>query len=108
MIKGCSRTGRQQFWKNHIARWTASELSQAEYCRINKISIKSFQYWERKTKPQNVPVLVEVPIPKPIPVSVSPIHPQLCLVIGGQYRIEIGAGFSPEDLEKVIRTVGRI
>jgi len=103
-----SRSGRQQFWRNHIAQWTASQLSQTEYCRANKISIKSFQYWKRKSKSGGVPVLVEVPLPKPYRIPMSPIHPNLCLVIGERYRIEIGAGFNAEDLEKVIRTVGRI
>lgn len=108
MINNRSRTSRQQFWKNHIAQWTASQLNQAEYCRANKINIKSFQYWNRKSKSGGAPVLVEVPLPKPYRVPIPPVHPQLCLVVGEHYRIEIGAGFNADDLEKVIRTVGRI
>ena len=41
---------REQFREDHISRWSTSELSQVEYCRVNKIGLKSFQYWKRKTK----------------------------------------------------------
>ena len=47
MTSNLSRS-RKQFWEEHITQWNATELSQVEYCRRNKISLKSFQYWERK------------------------------------------------------------
>jgi len=43
-------TSRKQFWEEHIAQWRATALSQGEYCRRNKISLKSFQYWKGKAK----------------------------------------------------------
>jgi hypothetical protein len=105
MKNDLSNSGRQRFWENHIAQCTASGLSQSEYCRSNKISIKSFYYWKRRSKGCGAPVLVEVPIPKSFPLP--PSYPQLCLVIG-RYRIEMGRGFDPEDLERVVRTLDRI
>jgi len=41
---------RIQFWEEHIAQRKATELSQVEYCRRNKISLNSFQYWKGKAK----------------------------------------------------------
>jgi hypothetical protein len=105
MENGLSNSGRQRFWENHIAQCKASGLSQSEYCRLNKISIKSFYYWKRRLKRCGVPTLVEVPLPKSFPIPSS--CPQLCLVIG-RYRIEMGRGFDAEDLERVVRTLGRI
>jgi hypothetical protein len=53
------------------------------------------------------PGLVELPILKSLPVSLLPPPAQLCLVIE-RYRIEIGKGFDSEDLERVVRMLGRI
>ncbi|MGO9313946.1 MAG: IS66 family insertion sequence element accessory protein TnpA, partial [Syntrophobacteraceae bacterium] len=40
MSSNVSRSGKQQLWEKHIAQWNASGLSQAEYCRSNKIGLK--------------------------------------------------------------------
>jgi hypothetical protein len=102
-----SRAGRRQFWEDHIARCATSGLSQVEYCRSNKINIKSFYYWKRRPKggvgaPQ---ALVELPLPRSFPIL--PALPRLCVVID-RYRVEIGEGFNPEDLERVVRLLGRL
>ena len=60
MTSNLSRS-RKQFREEHITRWNATELSQVEYCHRNKISLKSFQYWERKTGRSSAPALVELP-----------------------------------------------
>jgi hypothetical protein len=109
MTSNLSRSGKQQFWEKHIAQWDTSGLSQVEYCRGNKIGLKSFQYWKRKSKrSDSPPALVEVPLPKPLRVPVFPLQPQLCLVLGPHYRIEIGKGFESEDLERIVRVLRRI
>ena len=103
-----SRSGRQQFWDNHIIQYDAAGLSQMEYCRINKISLKTFQYWKRKSKRSGAPALVEVPLSKNFPIPVFAPSPQFCLVIDQKYRLEICSGFDSEDLERVVRVLGRI
>jgi hypothetical protein len=106
MTNTLSKSGRRQFWEGHIAQCTASGLSQAEYCRLSQISIKSFYYWQRRSKRKTSPALVEVPIPKSFSIPLS--NPPLCLAIGREYRIEIGRGFDSEDLERVVRILRRI
>ena len=109
MTSNLSRSGKQRLWEEHIAKWNTTELSQVEYCRRNKISLKSFQYWKRKTKRSNsAPALVELPLPQSLPFSLLSCHPQLCLVVEQRYRIEISKGFDSEDLERVVRVLGRI
>jgi hypothetical protein len=104
-----SRSGKQRFWEKHIAQWNASGLSQVEYCRTNKIALSSFQNWKRKLKPGgSPPTLVEVPLQKSLSIPILPAHTQLCLVVGQHYRIEICKGFDSEDLERVVRVLGRI
>jgi len=106
MANTLSNSERRQFWESHIAQCTASGLRQAEYCRLNEICIKSFYYWKRRSRKKTAPALVEVPIPKSFSVLSS--HPPLCLVIGMEYRIEIGRSFDSEDLERVVRTLRKI
>ena len=102
-----SKSGRRQFWEDHIARCAASGLKQIEYCQSNKISVKSFYYWIRRSKGRvdSVPALVELPVPKSIPIL--PAHPQLCVVVD-RYRVEIGRGFDQEEFERVVRLLGRL
>lgn len=95
---------RKQFWEEHITQWSASELSQAEYCGLHGISLKSFQYWRRKAKLLAAPALVELPLP----VSLVSARPQLCVVIDQRYRIEVGKGFDSVDLERVVRVLERM
>ena len=109
MMSTLSRSGKQRFWENHIAQWSASGLNQTEYCRTNKIALKSFQYWKRRSKRNGAPpALIEVPLPKPLPLPAFLVHPLLCLVVDQHYRVEIAKGFDSEDLERVVRVLGRI
>ena len=104
--KNLGRSARERFWQGHLEQCNATELSQVEYCRLNKISLKSFRYWNGKSKRSapRPPALVEVPVSRPLPVLSAP---QLCLLVN-RYRIEIGKGFDPEDLERVVRILERI
>jgi hypothetical protein len=107
MMSNLSRSGKQRFWEKHITECRTAGLSQAEYCRLNKISLKSFVYWKRKIVRGSAPALVELPRLESMPVSLLPASPRLCLVVD-RYRIEIGKGLGSEDLERVVRTLGRI
>jgi len=66
-----------------------------------------FVHWKRKIVRGSAPALVELPRLESMPVSLLPASPRLCLVVD-RYRIEIGKGLGSEDLERVVRTLGRI
>jgi hypothetical protein len=109
VIKGVYKTEKRRFWEEHISKWKTSGVSQVEYCRQNGLNIKSFRYWKRRIgRLGGAPALVELPFSKSVPVCSSPPHPHLCLIVGRHYRVEIGRGFDSEDLERVIRALGRI
>ncbi|MEC4684227.1 MAG: hypothetical protein VST71_00635 [Nitrospirota bacterium] len=45
MAKKGSREGeKEEYWKGHIREWSRGGMSQAEYCRRQKLSPKSFTY----------------------------------------------------------------
>jgi hypothetical protein len=42
MGSNLGRFERKRFRERRLAQWKAAELSQEEYCRLNRISLKSF------------------------------------------------------------------
>ncbi len=100
---------KRRLWETHIEKWKASGVSQIEYCRLNNINIKSFRYWKRRMRRlSSAPALVELPISKGTPLNPLACIPQFCLVVDQRYRLEIGKGFDSEDLERVVRVLGRL
>ena len=94
-------------WQEHMSRWEVSGLSQIEYCRRNRVNIKSFTYWKKKIfAKSSLATLVEVPA-QILSHSAEPERPPLCLVVHGQYRIEIGSGFDADTLDRLIGVLGR-
>jgi len=43
-----SNTG-DDFWRQHVAQWQASGLSQAGYCRHHELTAHQFSYWKCKS-----------------------------------------------------------
>lgn len=99
---------RRRFWEQHLREWKSSGLSQAEYCRQNKVSPKSFLYWKRREKAVSEPVcLVEVPVQRqplvPIPSPSTPVR----LLVGNRYRIEIEKNFNADALDQLLSFLER-
>lgn len=96
--RGMEQKGK--FWAQHLRNWKSSDLSQAEYCRQQGLSSKSFGYWKRKQRAAEKPLcLVEIPIQSQV-VSPSP-HP-LRLMVGSRYRLEIEKDFDAETLDRLL------
>jgi len=96
-------------WAEHIKGCREQNKSHAEYCREHGLSPKLFYYWNRKFKGKQedrvrlVPVGMQV-----IQVSRSEsVVPPLVLILG-QYKVEIGAGFDSATLGRVIRVLEQV
>jgi hypothetical protein len=90
---------KKRIWEEHLREWRASGLSQAEYCRRNSLSIKSFGYHKR-THASTAVSLIEVPMPS----RSGPLH----LHIGHLYRIEIEPGFDARTLHQILQVLGGV
>jgi hypothetical protein len=103
MEKPRSLDERDKFWERHLREWMSSGLCQAEYCRRNGLSSKSFGYWKRRHKEAREPVqLVEIPMaPQPSALHRSCLSP-VRVMVGSLYRIEIEKGFDPQVLDQLI------
>ncbi len=106
--KGVRDTEKQKFWKSHIAGWGQSGDTQSDYCRNNGLSIKTFGYWKRKlcSKREAAVSFVPVSIKRAYPVSVN-AGASLRLVVGNGYGIDIGDGFKPDTLRRLLDTLGQ-
>ncbi|MHB8483354.1 MAG: IS66 family insertion sequence element accessory protein TnpA [Nitrospiria bacterium] len=96
--------GKNKFWQAHVKGWEQSGISQAEYCRSKGLSLRCFGYWKKKyfRKPPMafVPVAVKT---SPFPVGLSASSLKLLTRTG--FGIEIGDGFKPETLRRLLDTL---
>lgn len=106
MVKNSLKDGiqKQQFWKQHIEDCSSSGSSQAEYCRRNKLSAKSFTYWNRKFRHKEGAVTF-VPLRVNPMAQITTCNSPALVLCKDVYRIEIKEGFKPEVLGQVLRTL---
>jgi len=97
---------KRKYWEQHIEQWSRIELTQVEYCRRHKLSVKSFTYWKgrfgQKSSVSFVPVQV-----KPETVTAAGISSALIVSKDG-YRIEINEGFNPAALAEVLKAIRKL
>ena len=100
----------QRQWQAHVQAFRRSGLSRAEYCRRQNISYHALGYWQRKlsgpgaigTVPALVPVALAGNITSPFS---SPGRAALRVILPGRLAIEVGDGFSPATLNRLLATL---
>lgn len=100
---------KKKYWRSHIGAWKKSGLSQIDYCKRNNLSRHRFTYWKnrdnKKPTPMTfIPVLSKASPPSFLSNNIAPLK----ILIGDQYRIEIGDGFSPDTLTRLMDTLERM
>ena len=105
------RSRKEFYWREQVAKWRDSGLSQAEFSRQAEISIKSFGYWKRRfeqtqVEGESVQAVIAVRMPE---VSESKVSPQPIIIHAWHgLRLEISDDFHPEALAKVLHVLGRL
>jgi hypothetical protein len=97
-------------WQAHVQAFRRSGLSRAEYCRRQNISYHALAYWQRKlSRPgtgRSVPALVPVPLAgNLVPHSSQLGRAALRVILPGRLSIEVGDGFSPATLSRLLATL---
>jgi hypothetical protein len=97
---------KRTFWKKHITSWEKMDISQAEYCRQNGLSSRSFGYWKKRQGNAKVNSVSFVPVAlaPPIDVGTKVGRAPLCILMD-RYRIEVGDEFSPLTLQRLVKTL---
>ena len=102
--QGMEPAEKNRFWQGHVKGWEQSGINQSAYCRGKGLSLRSFGYWKkkffRKSPVTFVPVTVKTSL---FPAGLS--GPSLKLLTRTGFGIEIGDGFNPETLRKLLDTL---
>jgi hypothetical protein len=96
------KNGDSEFWKGQVACWEQTDTTQAEYCRQKNLNLSTFGYWKRKISAPTVAKFVEVHVKENIPL---PGSSSIKVLIGDDLAIEVGDGFNPDSLRKVVMAV---
>lgn len=103
-------------WAEIMSSWAQSGLSQAAFCKERGIPFSTFQYWRSRGKvreKRDIRFSEPASVPPPfLPVQVVQSRPvaegrphALTVLLPCGYRIEVGTGFDPETLRKIINTL---
>jgi len=102
------------YWRDQVANWRRSGLSQTRFCRAHDIKQSTLSYWIRRLGPLSAqpavrPNFIEITAAN-IVGALRPETPPapLALTIAGRYQLEIRGDFAPQVLEKVVRTLERL
>lgn len=96
-------------WNNHLKLWRASDLTQAEYCRLNGLRDKSFHYWLRKDRSNNAQHLQLVPVQITSELVLQKQSRQetsgLFVKFSNSARLEITRDFDPATFAQIVRVL---
>jgi hypothetical protein len=97
------------FWKDHIEAWQASGLTQAAYCRQQRLNAGTFSGRLREYRAS--PAAVEAPglIPirlEPEVASSSALSAPLILRLASGHCLELSASVDPRWLAELLRCLG--
>ena len=99
------------FWQGQITNWERSGLSQAAYCRENKLSDGSFSEWRRKLSARSLSATGESTLGLSAStaeqrfVDLSPT-PSTLRIECGKFTIEVAPGFDANHLRRVVEVLG--
>ena len=107
---------KHRYWGAQLRAWHRSGLTQAEFCRRQGIGLRRFGSWKRRLEggrpgrePQARFVAVAIrpePEGRTAPAVAGPAA--LTVVAGSGYRVEVGDGFAPDTLARLLTTLGRL
>jgi hypothetical protein len=96
------RQQRRRQWEGHVARWRASGLSMAAYCRQHELSYAAIVWWRRRLEQAIAPALPLTLIPV---VAPTPSGGAITIRLRDGIGIEVEPGFDAGVLSAVMRAL---
>jgi hypothetical protein len=98
-----SHAAKREAWRQRLARRGASQLSLAEFCRQERVSVKSFYYWKRRlgelTATSQPPAFLPVRIAETCMTS-------LVIQLPNRARLRVPTDLARERLTEIIEAAG--
>jgi hypothetical protein len=116
-------SGGREFWHAHVEAWRESGLTQRAYCRAHELPEVQLSHWKqrlqkarrcRESKTQLVPVhVIEASAarsdrPRAEKPRGEDRRSDLTLVLDNGWRLEIGEGFKPATLSRVLEALRHV
>ena len=93
---------KREYWQAHSEAWQQSDQTQGEYCKQHGLNLKTFAYWRRRLKAGSHAVrLVQLPTG----ALRHPAGSTLRVMVDGRYTIEVGDGFNPATLGRILEVL---
>lgn len=90
---------RHQLWNDRIARFQQSQLSVAEFCRLEAIPVSCFYQWKKKlVQPQQQ----ATPEFLPVRIKTAPLAPMPVIKLRGGVSIELPADIHRRQLSELL------
>ena len=95
---------REQLWRDHLARFRESGLTQRAYCEQHALAIATFQYWKRRLAATGTALVRSTPEVEWVAVDVPPpaAAQSMRVVARDGTSVELGIGFSRDALREVM------
>jgi hypothetical protein len=98
---------KRKFWKNHVAQWQQSGLSQRAYCRTHGLRAGHFYYWRRRmlSPPKEISFL-----PVALPESVTSRQKACAVRIHAPngFIVELDRPHDPQDVQQLVSMVAAL
>ncbi len=102
-----SKDAIRKTWYERVNAFNQSGQSQSEWCKQNKLNLRTFNYWYTKLKKQSMENSDSVSW-LPIKVVNSSKSPIPLKILVGSATVEVTEGFDPKLLAEVIKVLGAI
>lgn len=105
---------KHRYWAAQLQAWQDSGLTQTEFCRQHGIRRRLLSFWKRRlaeSSSEREPAVARlVPValrPEPVAKGAAavPSPAALTVVTGTGYRVEVGDGFAPPTLARLLVTL---
>jgi len=100
---------KKMFWSSKIDLFETSNMTKSEYCRLNKLSARTFSHWQHKImikKRSAINSFVELKV-NDLPIITSR-QSYYDLIISDLVKIRVSKYFDSELLIRIIRTLEAI
>ena len=102
-----AKVERERKWREHLAVWKNSGLSQAAYCRQHGLMQSDFSWWKRETVRRDQGASVP-PAFVPMQVELAPVESHgFELLLNGGRTLRFDARVDPAALSRIVRVLER-